>query len=422
MESVKVARVLYLYVFFFVSAIAYEIPNVTIEVFSPKGFKASIPDDPAITLFAFQGRVNKQIATNDVGSLTGEITIPTNGQWLYEDPNVKLKIGDIIYYYVVVVTKSEGGKVKDPLRFTVTKFNIPGESGTSDSCNPTLTKIRGGVACAGKVIFEDDFNSLREDVWQIQQFIPINHPEYPFVSYQRLFSDPTVSVVSGSLRIAPKLQQELPGFNSESIVSGSLNLLSGCTGTAEECSMRASGASILPPVVSGRVVNKGFAFTYGIVNIRAKLPQGDWIYPEILLEPFLKKYGMTFASGVVKIASARGNRDLSFGFGDLQNNAVLYGGPIMDVNCRGHFLSEKVLNNSKMWGDDFHVYSVKWTPDMIALLVDNQEWVRIEPKTGDLHELLPSTNCTDVLHDLLKATGSKMAPFNDHVSSLTSTK
>lgn len=43
MEFTEAARVFSLCVFFFVSASAYEIPNVRIEVFSPRGFKASIP-------------------------------------------------------------------------------------------------------------------------------------------------------------------------------------------------------------------------------------------------------------------------------------------------------------------------------------------------------------------------------------------
>lgn len=52
-----------------------------------------------------------------------------------------------------------------------------------------------------------------------------------------------------------------------------------CTSSAEVCMKHAWGADILPPVVSGRITSKGFAFTYGIVTVRAKLPQGDWLYP-----------------------------------------------------------------------------------------------------------------------------------------------
>lgn len=59
---------------------------------------------------------------------------------------------------------------------------------------------------------------------------------------------------------------------------------------------------------------------------------------------------------------------------------------------------------------------------MIVLLVDNEEWARIEPKTGSLHERLPPAICTDLPRNMLTDSGSKMAPFDDHVSALTSTQ
>lgn len=52
-----------------------------------------------------------------------------------------------------------------------------------------------------------------------------------------------------------------------------------CTSTANDCVRQAKGANILPPIVSGRMTTKSFAFTYGTIHIRAKLPQGDWLYP-----------------------------------------------------------------------------------------------------------------------------------------------
>ena len=39
-------------------------------------------------------------------------------------------------------------------------------------CLPTVTSVRNGQACAGQIVFEDNFDSLREDLWQIEQYIP----------------------------------------------------------------------------------------------------------------------------------------------------------------------------------------------------------------------------------------------------------
>ncbi|KAF9822578.1 hypothetical protein SFRURICE_015984, partial [Spodoptera frugiperda] len=223
---------------------------------------------------------------------------------------------------------------------------------------------------------------------------------FPFVSYQRLSSDPTVSVSNGELRIALNLQQRVPGFNADSIFTGSLNLYSGCTSAAEACMKQASGADILPPIVSGRIISKGFAFTYGTVTIRAKLPQGDWIYPEMLLEPIRNKYGSPhYSSGVLQIASARGNKVLSSGTTDYSNK-VLFGGPIMDLQCHDTLLSSRTLTNDN-WGDN-----------RITLSVDGVEWARVEPTASGLRGRFPA-QCTQLPRNLLQF-GSKMAPFDDY--------
>ncbi|CAH0584499.1 unnamed protein product [Chrysodeixis includens] len=411
-------------------SVQYEIPDVTIQALKPKGFRASIPDAPKLALFVFQGHVNRQISQNDVGSISGEVIRAKDGRWTVEDPNLQLKVGDVINYYVVV-SVDRAGYVKDNLSFTVTALEDratpvtvgptprpppvtarPGPgTRTPGTCRPTLTTVRGGTACAGQTIFEENFDTLRDDMWQIEQYIPVNSPDYPFVSYQRLAIDPTVSVSDGVLRITPKIQQQLSGFNEESIYSGTLNLFSGCTASAEACMKQAWGADILPPVVSGRITSKGFAFTYGIVTVRAKFPQGDWIYPEILLEPFLKKYGSPhYSSGVLKIASARGNKELTSGGHDYSNK-VLFGGPIMDVECHDTLLSNKILNEGA-WGDSYHEYSLRWAPDRITLSVDGTEWARVEPAASGLRARFPS-RCRQLPRQLLSL-GSNMAPFDDH--------
>ena len=48
----------------------------------------------------------------------------------------------------------------------------------------------------------------------------------------------------------------------------------------EQCSRQARYGYILPPVLSGRVsTRRSFSFRYGVLEMRAKLPSGDWIYP-----------------------------------------------------------------------------------------------------------------------------------------------
>lgn len=55
-----------------------------------------------------------------------------------------------------------------------------------------------------------------------------------------------------------------------------------CTGAlgTSECNNTAFGVNILPPVFSAKINTKSkFSFKYGRVEILAKLPQGDWLFP-----------------------------------------------------------------------------------------------------------------------------------------------
>ncbi len=52
---------------------------------------------------------------------------------------------------------------------------------------------------------------------------------------------------------------------------------------------------------------ESFAFTYGRVEVRAKLPRGDWLWPAIWLLPKWHQYGDWPTSGEIDIMESRGN-------------------------------------------------------------------------------------------------------------------
>ncbi|CAH0730011.1 unnamed protein product, partial [Brenthis ino] len=409
MAVCSVRRVVVLYIVYLqvilICGQQYRIHDVTIQALGPKGIRVSMPAEPKQTLFVFQGNLNQKINQNDVGRISAELINPVNNRWVYEDLNVALKVGDIIYYYVTVVYDGKG-YILDNQSFTVNE--LEGPTNSKGDCLPTLTDIRNGKACAGQVIFEDNFDDLREDLWQIEQYIP-DEPDYPFVSYQRPPNAAVVSASAGYLYIAPQLLQNLQGFSNSSIYTGTLDLSSGCTTISSKCRAEAWGASILPPIISGKLTSKTFSFKYGIVEVRAKLPKGDWLFPDILLEPLLKKYGMSnYASGVLRIAGARGNTRLQIGNNNI-GNKLLYGGPILDFECRKNLLSNKLSDTN--WGDDYHLYTARWEPERITLSVDGLEWARIEPAASGLQGRF-DRYC--ILPRSLLATGSNMAPFDDY--------
>ncbi|XP_072947127.1 beta-1,3-glucan-binding protein-like [Epargyreus clarus] len=407
----------------------YQVPDVTIQALKPRGIRISIPDNPRMTLFVFQGHVNREIDWNDVGTISAEVESPTNGFWTYQDDSVALKVGDVINYNVHV-SRNRKGYQRNNLKYTITELVDPDGGASQPSqpspapvttsqpatvatsapptgnCRPTATEVKDRNVCSGQVIFEDNFDTLREDLWNIEQYLPLG-PDFPFVSYQRPKNGPMVSVENGFLRIEPKLQEQLPGFDNEAIVmdGNKLDLTSGCTRTTS-CEHVNQGNQVMPPIASGRVTSNMFAFKYGIVEIRAKLPQGDWLYPDILLESLVPQYGIEkYASGILRVAGALGNSELRKGT-ENYSNKVLYGGPVMNFKCRTNLLAKKV--STAAWGDDFHVYALRWAPDRITLSVDGEEWGRTEPPASGLQGLLPRDTC-DPPRMLLT---NPMAPFD----------
>lgn len=71
------------------------------------------------------------------------------------------------------------------------------------------------------------------------------------------------------------------------------------------------GDSVLP-VYSAEIHTKNkFKFKYGRIEIRAKLPSGDWLKPTIALLPNDNTYGGWPASGGIAIVESRGNKNLT---------------------------------------------------------------------------------------------------------------
>lgn len=93
----------------------------------------------------------------------------------------------------------------------------------------------------------------------------------------------------GNLHIRPILTAEQLGeaavVNGGTIDMWGTDPPSWCTGNAFYGCMRSSnGNNYLNPIQSGLIRSIGsVSFTYGKVEIRARMPKGDWIWPVILI-------------------------------------------------------------------------------------------------------------------------------------------
>jgi hypothetical protein len=118
------------------------------------------------------------------------------------------------------------------------------------------------------------------------------------------------------LHLKPTLTQEFLGGDESKLMSGGVIDLWGstpadqCTGNAFFGCQRAAGGggNVLNPIQSARLrTAQSFSFKYGRVEIRAKLPRGDWIWPAIWMMPRHNAYGGWPASGEIDIMESRGN-------------------------------------------------------------------------------------------------------------------
>ncbi|XP_061378333.1 beta-1,3-glucan-binding protein-like isoform X2 [Danaus plexippus] len=398
----------------------YVVPKVTVKALQPNGFRIYIPGDDRIKMFHIEANFYSHNGTfyKSIREFSVE---ETNGYWMYEDLETPLRVGDTVVYYIFVAFKrgvtdifhwllkvpgyTGQGRYKITEKDVVHKKDLLEPSpDVYNTCKRTATEIFKGKACSDKTIFEDHFDTFRKDLWQIEQYIPHDDPYHPFVTYQNKPSNPTVFVEDGLLVIKPRLPGNITEFSDGSFLYEKSHLGDECTNK-----ICADQPGIFSAVLSGKLKAK-VAFTYGIVEIRAKMPIGDWLYPEIQLESLTKKYGnANYSSGVLKIASVFGNE----GSNDTYNNKFLGGSPLLNIACLSDHKTTKKISNGT-WSDDFHIYSLKWTPDAIEQYVDGEMWDRFRPGRRGLRSWLP-LNCRKNWFELL-GTGGKMAPFDHHFS------
>lgn len=108
-------------------------------------------------------------------------------------------------------------------------------------------------------------------------------------SFDWTTDDPTNSYVSSSgLHIVPTLTVETTNITTQQIYNGyTLNLTADGTCTSPDVSQcvrysNSTAGTIINPVRSARLTTAGkVSIKYGRVEVVAKMPKGDWLWPSI---------------------------------------------------------------------------------------------------------------------------------------------
>lgn len=114
---------------------------------------------------------------------------------------------------------------------------------------------------------------------------------------------------------------------------------------------------------SGRVRTKNRGdWLYGRIDVRAKLPSGQGIWPAIWMLPTEDRYGGWARSGEIDIMEMRGQEP------NIVLGTLHYGGAWPDNKYSG----EPFTLDSGTFADDFHVFSVDWREGKIDWSIDGE--------------------------------------------------
>ncbi|KAK3580326.1 hypothetical protein CHS0354_003561 [Potamilus streckersoni] len=164
---------------------------------------------------------------------------------------------------------------------------------------------------------------------------------------------------------------------------------------------------LLPPVMSAKIKSK-HTIRYGKVEVRARIPKGDWIWPAIWMLPKDSKYGQWPRSGEIDMMESRGNAVANdpggHNHGVTEVISTLHWGPSASHN--GFMKTHGGRQNNNGWNSDFHVYTLDWTQNHIIVSVDNQEVMHINAPAGGFFHFGGFTG------DNIWKTGEHMAPFD----------
>lgn len=134
---------------------------------------------------------------------------------------------------------------------------------------------------------------------------------------------------------------------------------------------------ILNPVRSARLNTKGKkSIRYGRVEVTARMPQGDWLWPAIWMMPKDSVYGAWPKSGEIDIAESRGNDARDYPMGDNLVSSALHWGTATQ-NDRWRMSYGEWGGKRTRYTQSFHTYGLEWSEKYLFTWLDGR--LRVSP-------------------------------------------
>ena len=264
------------------------------------------------------------------------------------------------------------------------------------------------------LIFNEEFERFDFSTWKhMQTCAATGNKEFQYYINNRTNS----FVKDGVLHLKPTLTNDT--YNNWFLTAGTLDLWGGgtrtCTSNAYNgCKRTGTEEMIINPIQSAAITTQeSFSFKYGKIEVRAKVPQGDWLWPAVWLVPKHYEYGKWPSSGEIDLLESRGNNNLKNEKDEMVGNQrvqqSLHWGPHWSKN--GHYLTRSRTNKDKgSFADDYNTFSFVWDEDSIIFYVNDKQTLNVTMDEkgfwdfGKFNQLNGMSNPWQY--------GTKMAPFD----------
>ena len=222
---------------------------------------------------------------------------------------------------------------------------------------------------SSKLVFEDNFDKLDFNKWK-HDITMAGGGNWEFQIYENNRS--TTFVKDGIFNIKPVLTEDKIG--AQNVRAGyDYNVWGGTP--ADQCTMNSfygcerssDGNHYINPVMSGKITTtKSFSLKYGRVEVKAKLPKGDWLWPAIWMLPINQEYGTWPASGEIDIMESRGNVGYPAGGPEKFGSTLHWGSDYFTNQYQKTHVEMNV-------GEGFHTFGLYWDDKILYTYLDDDK-------------------------------------------------
>jgi beta-glucanase (GH16 family) len=133
-----------------------------------------------------------------------------------------------------------------------------------------------------------------------------------------------------------------------------------------------TNGTIVNPAKSGRINTKvGASIKYGRVEVEAKLPSGDWLWPAIWMLPVSNAYGAWPRSGEIDIMESRGNNyTYAQGGNNIVSSTLHFGPNSANDGWWTNNVKREALHTT--YADGFHTYGLEWSEKYLFTYIDTR--------------------------------------------------